>query len=111
MQAESIDVGIDDAIDVAVRALVKAGVPDENARLQADLLVDAEARGLPSHGLLRLPRVIERIGNGVTDPVTRGEITWRGIALAAVDGRNGLGPVVGVRALEAISDRAQVVPG
>ncbi|MER6523875.1 Ldh family oxidoreductase [Streptomyces sp. NPDC001508] len=105
MCAEVVRVAVEDAMRVAVDALIKAGVPAENARLQADLLVDAEARGLPSHGLLRLPRVLERIGNRVTDPVTSGRITWRGQALASVDGQNGLGPVVGAHALDVISQR------
>lgn len=111
MLAEGTTVTVDEALDVAGAALIKAGVPDENARLQADLLVDAEARGLPSHGLLRLPRVIERIANGVSDPVTRGRITWRGSALAEVDGGNGLGPVVAVHALDAVSARAAEATG
>ncbi|MHC6219534.1 Ldh family oxidoreductase [Arthrobacter sp. MMS24-S77] len=102
---ESVRVSLDDAMQAAVQALLAVGVPAENAHLQADLLIDAEARGLPSHGLLRLPRVIDRIRNRVADPVATGRINWRGDALASVDGQNGLGPVVGVHALEVISER------
>ncbi len=106
MPAEIRRVTVEDAAQLAVAALIKAGAPDENARLQADLLVDAEARGLPSHGLLRLPRVVARIQNGVTDPASVGRLTWQGDALAKVDGGNGLGPVVAMRALDAVSARA-----
>src|SRR3981081_4264779 len=83
---------------VAGGGLIKAGTADENAQLQADLLVDAEARGLPSHGLLRLPRVIARIANGVCDPAAIGRLTWQGDALALVDGLHRLGAGVGVPA-------------
>jgi L-2-hydroxycarboxylate dehydrogenase (NAD+) len=106
MSADSYRVDLDDVSQVVVRALIKAGVPDENAQLQADLLVEAEARGLASHGLLRLPRIIERITNGASDPVAAGRITWQGAALALVDGQHGLGPVVGAHALDAVSARA-----
>ena len=106
MHPESTVVPLDEAVQVAIRALIKAGAPDENAGLQAELLVDAEARGLPSHGLLRLPRLIARIVNGVCDPAAVGRLTWQGDALALVDGLHGLGPVVGVHALEAVSARA-----
>ncbi|WP_395310516.1 Ldh family oxidoreductase [Mycobacterium sp. AMU20-3851] len=107
MTTSLLTVSVQDAWQTTVNALREVGVPDAHAGLQADLLVDAEARGLPSHGLLRLPRVIERIRNGVTDPVTTGDLQWRGSALASVDGRNGLGPVVGWHALQAISQRCR----
>jgi L-2-hydroxycarboxylate dehydrogenase (NAD+) len=97
----------DEAIAVAVAALIKAGVPQAAAQVQAQLLVDSEQRGLPSHGLLRLPRLVERIHNGVADPVSVGEHRWHGDAMLLVDGGNGLGPVVAREALRQVSERAQ----
>jgi LDH2 family malate/lactate/ureidoglycolate dehydrogenase len=47
--------------DLAQAALIKAGVSGANAALQADLLLEAELRGVPSHGLLRLSRIVSRI--------------------------------------------------
>ncbi|RUT34561.1 Ldh family oxidoreductase [Arsenicitalea aurantiaca] len=91
--------------EAGMAALLGAGVPLPHARRQLDLLLEAELRGLPSHGLLRLPRVIERIANGVTDPHTSGEAHWRGAAFLEVEGRQGLGPVVAMAALDAISGR------
>ncbi|WP_417580717.1 Ldh family oxidoreductase [Pelagibacterium sp.] len=87
--------------------LQHAGVPLEHARLQTDLLLEAELRGVSSHGLLRLRRVIERIGNGVADPVTVGSHHWRRDSFLAVDGKMGLGPVVAEAALARISERAR----
>src|SRR5690606_16166677 len=72
---------------------------------QADLLLEAELRGRASHGLLRLQRIIERIHNGVADPVTAGEHNWRGNILE-VDGKRGLGPVVASAALDLLAERA-----
>jgi L-2-hydroxycarboxylate dehydrogenase (NAD+) len=97
----------EEAASVAVRALMNAGVPEASAQLQAELLVDSEQRGLRSHGLLRLPRLVERIRNGVADPVTVGEHRWHGDALLLVHGANGLGPVVAREALREISERAK----
>lgn len=91
----------------AVAALLAAGVPERSAHLQADLLVDAELRGLPSHGLLRLPRLLERIDNGVANPTTTGRAKWTADALLDVDGENGLGPVVATAALDAVRERAK----
>ncbi len=91
----------------ALRALERAGVPADHARTQLSLLLDAELSGVASHGLLRLPRVIERIANGVTNPRTSGKGEWRGQSFLQVDGEQGLGPVVALAALEQISTRAR----
>lgn len=95
----------------ALRALLavgaERGLSSAHAALQVDLLLDAQMRGVPSHGLLRLPRVIERIGNGIADPGATGVHTWRGSHLLHVDGRQGLGPVVAQTALDAIIERSR----
>jgi L-2-hydroxycarboxylate dehydrogenase (NAD+) len=91
----------------AMAALRAAGVPEESARIQTELLMDAELRGLPSHGLLRLPRLLDRIKNGVANPLTTGRHEWSSDAVLDVDGENGLGPVVASAALRTIQERAQ----
>jgi len=88
-------------------ALMRAGVPASHARLQADVLIDAELRGVPSHGLLRLKRIIARIGNGVIDPVSRGFQQWSAEGFLTVDGQGGLGPVVASAALAALQARVE----
>jgi LDH2 family malate/lactate/ureidoglycolate dehydrogenase len=87
-------------------ALSRAGVNPQHSEIQAALLLYAELRERPSHGLLRLPRVIERIRNGVTDPETEGEHIWHGNFLE-VDGLNGLGPVVASKATSLLCDKVQ----
>jgi len=94
--------------DVASRILAAAGVPLDNAILQRDLLLDAEMRGIASHGLLRLPRLVERIANGVADPVAKGRHEWTAPGFLKVDGQHGLGPVVAQAAIDALVERAAV---
>lgn len=96
-----------EAARVGAKALIRTGVPDANAAVQMDLLLEAELRGRASHGLQRLPRVIERIRNGVANPTTRGRMHWRGESFLQVDGEQGLGPVVAFAALEQVSARAK----
>ncbi|ABD85685.1 Ldh family oxidoreductase [Rhodopseudomonas palustris] len=91
----------------AVDALMAAGVLRQDADQQVDLLLEAELRGRPSHGLLRLARIVERIDNGVIDPRASGCHHWKAAGFLEVDGQNGLGPVVALSALEAISLRAR----
>lgn len=96
-----------DLRDLAVASLRVAGVPPEHAALQADVLLEAELRGVPSHGLLRLSRIIARIRNGVSDPSATGNHKWESAAFLTVDGQKGLGPVVADAAIEALLERAK----
>ncbi len=97
-------------LDRTVReVLKKGGVPERHAAIQADLLLAAELAARPSHGLLRLPRIIERIANGVCDPVTTGRRTWTRESFLDVDGEMGLGPVVATAAIDALCERAAAV--
>lgn len=84
-------------------ALLEArNVPSANARLQADLLLEAELRGLPSHGLQRLPLILSRLDKGLANGEARGHGTWRRRSFFSVDGERGLGPVVVMQALQAM---------
>jgi L-2-hydroxycarboxylate dehydrogenase (NAD+) len=91
-------------VDAVLRA---AGVPEAHVEPQRLLLVDAELRGIASHGLLRLPRIVERIGNGVTDPRATGVHDWTAPGVVKVDGQGGLGPVIALNAIAAIAERAK----
>ena len=95
--------------DVAGQALARAGVPLAHAAIQLDVLLEAELRGVPSHGLLRLDRVVQRILNGVADPHATGRLNWLSSGFLTVDGEKGLGPVVAVAALDALQHRAREV--
>lgn len=105
MSAGTASVAIDDIRRTGLAALRAAGVPADHAETQLQLLLDAELRGVHSHGLLRLPRVIERIQNGVSDPHATGTGVWQGAAFYAVEGGQGLGPVVACKALDQLYDK------
>lgn len=90
--------------ETALRALERVA-PARHAALQVDLLLEADLRGVPSHGMLRLPRIIARINNGATKPESTGVHTWRGDGFLAVDGEQGLGPVVAEKAIAALAER------
>ena len=104
---EQVRLPVAELRQLSERALRSAGVPAQGARWQADLLIDAELKGQPSHGLLRLPRLVRRIRAGVADPKATGTHTWNGQALLQVEGGQGLGPVVARTALDAVQERVQ----
>lgn len=93
--------------NVAAEALKRAGIPQDHADQQLNLLFEAELRGIPSHGFLRLDRITRRIANGVAEPNVSGMHEWRKQAFLSVDGQRGLGPVVANAALDALKARAR----
>jgi LDH2 family malate/lactate/ureidoglycolate dehydrogenase len=52
--------------EVMVKAVVKVGVPLEDAKLCADVLMESDRRGIESHGVNRFkPIYIDRIMAGI----------------------------------------------
>ena len=62
-------------------------------------LIKAELRGVDSHGMVRLPVYARRIQAGVVKARPDIQVRPAGTASALIDGDNGLGPVVGARAM------------
>jgi LDH2 family malate/lactate/ureidoglycolate dehydrogenase len=76
------------------------GVPEEDAAVCADVLLEADRRGIESHGVNRFkPIYIDRIKAGIQLPVTNFEIVRETETTAVVDGHNGMGQVIGRRAM------------
>lgn len=84
---------------LAVSLLRSRRASDEAAHLQTDLLMEPELRGIPSHGLQRLPLLLSRLEKGLANPQTSGSGTWQRHAFLSVDGERGLGPVVLMNAM------------
>jgi L-2-hydroxycarboxylate dehydrogenase (NAD+) len=89
-----------------VDVLRRLGATEGEAVDQANVLVEGDLRGRPSHGVQRLPVLAERIRRGLICPGAQPVITWTAAGLLTVDGANGFGPHVATRAAEAIGERA-----
>jgi LDH2 family malate/lactate/ureidoglycolate dehydrogenase len=82
-------------------ALVAAGVPGPDADRVAEVLIESDRRGIDSHGIGRLkPIYIDRIRDGILDPVTRIEVVRDRKTVTVLDGHNGMGHVVGRQGME-----------
>ena len=80
-------------------ALRAAGADEADAGEVADGLLWTDLRGRHTHGLTRLPNIVERLSKGlVRSPA---EMTWQEVAPAAalLDAGHGLGHVAGKRAV------------
>lgn len=81
-------------IDFATGVYAGEGVPQADARLIADTLVQADLWGHQSHGVLRLGWYLDRIKNGVMNPVTTPEFIVDAGSIAVIDGHDGVGHVL-----------------
>jgi LDH2 family malate/lactate/ureidoglycolate dehydrogenase len=90
----------DDLLSYATSVLHALDVPENDAHEVAACLLEADLRGVGSHGLVRLPVYGRRIRAGVVKARPDVRITSTSAATALVDGDNGLGPMVCNRAME-----------
>jgi len=87
---------------------VKVGVPPEDAAICADVLIESDKRGIDSHGVGRFkPIYIDRIKDGIQNPITQFEIVKDHLATAVVDGHDGMGQVIGKRSMQMAIDKAK----
>lgn len=83
--------------EVLLRA---AGVAAAEARLVAGLLVKADLRGYPGHGVSRLPSYVAWLEEGTTQVRERPEVVREGRCTAVIDARHYLGQVAAREAME-----------
>jgi L-2-hydroxycarboxylate dehydrogenase (NAD+) len=86
--------------------LTGLGASAEEASDQAELLLEGDLRGRPSHGVQRLPVIVKRVHGGLIRPGAAYELQWPAEAMLSVDGRLGFGPHVARRAIDAAAERA-----
>ena len=93
--------------DFATAVYAGEGVPELDARLLANTLVQADLWGHQSHGVLRLGWYFERLRNGVMKPVTQPEFITDAGAIAHIDGHDGVGQVLTALAAQQAIERAK----
>lgn len=108
MQHNEVWVNFKTMEEFMVKALVNAGVPEKDAAICADVLITADELGIDSHGCNRLkPIYLDRIKDGILNPVTNFEIIKEGPTTAVVDGHNGMGHVIAKRSMQMAIDKAK----
>ncbi len=95
--------------EFSTRILRWRGVPEEDARLAADVLATADLRGIDTHGVARLAQYVEMFERGWINPRPEIRVVRETPSTATVDGDNGLGLVVGPRANRVAMDKADAV--
>lgn len=92
---------------LAQDALEGAGAPPLDAAEIAKVLVTADLFGIHTHGVQRISQYLNRVKIGGVNIRAHVDVRRVAPALALVDGDNGIGPLVGSRALAAALEGAR----
>ena len=84
------------------------GVCDRDAEIAADVIITADLFGIESHGVQRLRRYYYTpLAKGVIKPHGNISIVKEGPTYAVVDGNNGIGLIIGVKAMRIAIKKAK----
>jgi LDH2 family malate/lactate/ureidoglycolate dehydrogenase len=91
-----------------VKAFMKVGVPEKDAYICADVLMESDKRGIESHGINRFkPIYIDRILDKIQKPKTELEILKETPTTAVIDANDGMGMVASHKAMTIAIEKAK----
>jgi L-2-hydroxycarboxylate dehydrogenase (NAD+) len=107
MSEQTLRVPVKNLVDFMIIALQKMGIPSDDARIIADVLITSDLWGVRSHGIAHLKMYHERIKAGLQLPITNWKVVKETPTTAVVDGGNGMGMVVGTHAMQLAIQKAK----
>jgi len=107
MEEETTRVPVDMIHSFMIDVFTALGVPDDDAKTCAEVLIASDLRGIESHGAGRLKMYYDRIKQGILSPTTQFEVVKETETTALIDGHNGMGHVISVRAMQMAIDKAK----
>jgi len=93
--------------DFCAEILTRVEVSQEDAVKISHNLVEADLRGVASHGIVRFPIYVQRIRAGVVNPRPTIRIIRETLTTAVVDGDNGMGQLAGMSAMNVAIDKGR----
>ena len=104
---QEIIVQADPLRELAYQLCIKVDIPEEHARLIADLQVETDLRGVHSHGTRALPGYLKSALHGDLEADPQIRVDEEGPGYAVIDGGNGLGHPPCAMAMEMAIEKAQ----
>lgn len=89
-------------------ALERVGVSHDEAIIGADALIEADLRGIETHGVEFLPVYCKRFEQGGLNPRPNIQIVREGPTTALMDGDAGMGHIISVKAMNLAIEKAGV---
>jgi LDH2 family malate/lactate/ureidoglycolate dehydrogenase len=94
-------------VEAASRIFVAAGVDRPAARTIAEALVEGDARGIGSHGLMLVPMYVDRLRAGSVSTLADAEVVLDLGAIAVLDAGNAFGILTADQAMAIAIDKAR----
>ena len=91
------------------KVFVEAGLSEEDARVEAEVLVWANLRGIDSHGVLRIPSYLDSIESGAMNIRPNIQVLKETPAVRFVDADRAMGPVVTTDIMNRVIAKAKSV--
>jgi LDH2 family malate/lactate/ureidoglycolate dehydrogenase len=107
MTDQAVRVPVDKVTDFMRASLAAMGVPAGDVDTITDVLITSDLWGIPSHGIAHLKMYHERIKAGLQLPVTSLTTVRETDTTAVLDGGNGMGMVIGHRAMQLAIEKAR----
>lgn len=85
----------------------KVGVPADEAYRNADNLVDADLKGIESHGVSRMPIYLKRLRMGIVKLKTELKVVTESPGTAVYDAGNSMGAAASYKIMEAAIEKAR----
>ena len=93
--------------DFMTAVFTKLGLPEGDARLCSDVLLESDRRGIESHGCNRFkPIYVDRIKAGILNPVTKIDVLKETPTTAVLDANDGMGMVASKKAMDMCIEKA-----
>ena len=94
--------------DFMIDVFKEYGVPEEDAKICADVLLESDRRGIESHGCNRFkPIYIDRIKRGTLLPTTEIEILKETPTTVVMDAHDGMGMVASHKMMKMLIEKAK----
>ncbi len=107
MTTDQVHVERDALEDFCCQVFETLGLDAQDAALAAAVLVAADARGIPSHGVARLPRYVHGLEIGLMDPEAETEVLRETPSSLVVHAHGGMGAPVSARTMAQVIDKAR----
>ena len=88
-------------------AFAKFGFSKEEAKIITDVLLLSDIYGIESHGMQRMYRYYKSIQKGMIDINAKGKVVFETPVSATIDGEDGMGQILGHKAMEMAIEKAK----
>jgi len=107
MSEQSVKVPVTTLVEFMLEALAAMGIPEEDDKIIADVIITSDFFGVRSHGIAHLKMYYDRIKKGLQLPKKNITVVKDTPTTAVLDGGNGMGMVIGHHAMKIAIEKAK----